>query len=97
MSGVIVRRRPDGLIQIRRRPAWRAIIGPVPAAILAFLLLSILMLGALAALLVRFPLLVLLVGGLLVLLVSAARYGLQERHPAPQAHVSRPRPPVDAA
>lgn len=96
MSPVIVKRRRDGIVQISRRPAWRAVFGPVPAALLAFLLLSLLALGGLAILLVRFPLLLALVGGLVVLLLSVVRYALQERHPVPQAHGSR-RPPLDAA
>lgn len=97
MSRVIVRRRPDGIVQIRRRPAWRAIVGPIPAAILGFLVLSAVSLVGLATALVRFPFLLLLVAGAVALVLSAARFALHERAVVRHAHVSQPRPPSSAA
>jgi hypothetical protein len=98
MRPVVVTRRPDGIIQIRPRRAWRALTGPVPVAILALLLLSMLALAGLAMLLVRAPVLVLLAGGLAFLVLAAARYALQDRHTVLPAHASsHPRPPMDAA
>jgi predicted lipid-binding transport protein (Tim44 family) len=99
MSRVIVKRRPDGIVQIHRRSAWRALAGPVPAAVLGFLLLSLAALAGLAAALIQFPMLVLLVGGLAVLMLSATRFAWRDRDAVRQEHASRPRPPppLDAA
>jgi hypothetical protein len=95
MSRVILRRRPDGIVQIRPRPLWRAIAGPVPAAILGLLVGCTLFLAALAAALVLFPVLVLLVGGAITLALAAVRWGLTEpRMPELSAHRQ---PPGDAA
>ena len=97
MRPVIVKRRPDGIIQLQRRPAWHALAGPVPAAIVALLLLATLALAGLAVLLVRAPVLVFLVGGLAALLGVAARYALHDRHGVHPPHISQPRPPGNVA
>ncbi len=96
MSRVIVRRRADGIVQIRPRPLWRAVAGPVPAAILGLLVAATALLAALAAALVRFPVLVLLVFGLVSLVLAAVRWTL---HAPDEAHAgaTTPRPPRDAA
>jgi hypothetical protein len=96
MSRVIVKRRQDGIVQIRRRPRWRAIAGPVPATMLGFLLLFLLGLALLATALVHFPMLLLLIGGLVALSLSAVRFAWQERDPGLRARPP-PRPPRDAA
>jgi hypothetical protein len=78
MSSVMLRRRPDGIVQIRPRPLWRAIAGPVPAAILGMLLACSLLLILLTAALIRFPVVVLLVFGCVFLGLAAVRWGLTE-------------------
>jgi hypothetical protein len=91
----MIRRRPDGVVQIQRRPLWRAIASPVPAAILGLLLGCALVLVLLAAALVRFPAEVLLVAGCATLLLAAVRFGLTE---PPLAEVDGGRrPPGQAA
>ena len=97
MSCVIVKRRPDGIVEIRPRRAWRNLASPAPAGILALFAASLAALGALASAMIRFPLLLLLVGGLLLFMASAARYALQQRQPALRPVVTRSRPPLDAA
>ncbi len=95
MSRVIIRRRPDGIVQIRPRPLWRAIAGPVPAVLLGLLLGCGLFVALLAAALLRFPALVLLVGGCATLALAAVRWGLVEPRMA-EVRADR-RPPGDAA
>ena len=95
MSSVILRRRPDGILQIRPRPVWRAIAGPVPAVLLALLLGCSLILVLLATALVQFPALVLLVGGCAALALAAVRFGLSG--PAMEEIPVERRPPGDAA
>jgi hypothetical protein len=95
MSRVILRRRPDGIVQIRRRPLWRAIAGPVPAVLLALLLGCTAVQALLAAALVRFPALTLLLGGCAALALAAVRWGLTE--PAVARTSERRHPPGDAA
>ncbi len=95
MRRVTIRRRADGIVQIRPRPLWRAIAGPVPAAMLGLLLACALGMGVLAAALVHFPALVLLVGGSVALLLVAVRWGLTEPRLA-DAETGR-RPPGQAA
>ncbi|HET6437072.1 MAG TPA: hypothetical protein VFG59_03355 [Anaeromyxobacter sp.] len=96
MSRVIVSRRRDGVVQIRPRPLWRAVAGPVPAVLAGFLVACTSFLGLLAAALVRFPLLVLLVAGCGALALAAGRWALTEPRMAAAPIVS-PRPPRDAA
>jgi len=95
MSRVILRRRPDGIVQIRPRPLWRAVAGPVPGALLGLLLGCTLAVALLAAALVRFPALVLLLGGSAVLALAALRFGLTA--PAVDEARRERRPPGDAA
>jgi len=90
MSRVMLRRRPDGIVQIRPRPLWRAIAGPVPAALLGMLLGCGLAMAQLAAALVRFPALVLLVAGCVALLLTAVRWGLTEPRLPDEEHERRP-------
>jgi hypothetical protein len=97
MSRVTVKRRPDGIVQIQRIPAWRTLAGPVPTAILGFLVLTAVALVGLATALIRFPILFLLVGGLVVLMLTAVRYALHDRQPALRAPPPVHRPPLDAA
>ncbi len=92
---MMLRRRPDGIVQIRPRPLWRAIAGPVPAAMLGLLLACSLAMGVLAVALVRFPALVLLVTGCAALLLVAVRWGLTEP-PASHGDTGH-RPPGRAA
>jgi hypothetical protein len=96
MSRVIIRRRPDGIVQIRPRPLWRAVAGPIPAAILGLLVVATALLAALAAALVRFPVLVLLICGLVSLVLAAVRWTLHGQDEA-HAGATAPRPPRDAA
>ena len=95
MGLVIVRRRPDGIVQIGPRPFWRVIAGRVPVAILGLLLTCVTMLAGLAIALVRFPALVLLVLGSMTLALAALRFGLTEPHMA-KVH-ARSRPPGEAS
>lgn len=99
MTRVTVKRRPDGIVQIQRRPAWRAITGTVPAAVLGALVLALLAMGGLAAMLVLHPMLVLLGGGLAALALAGARYAFHDGQGVRHAQASRPRrgPPQDAA
>lgn len=91
----MVRRRPDGIVQIRRRPLWRVLVGRLSTALLVFGFFCAILLVALAAALLRFPELVLLLGGCAALALAAARWALTgphlERVPVP------PTPPRDAA
>lgn len=97
MSRVTLKRRPDGIVQIQRMPAWRSLTGPVPTAILVFLVLTCVAMVGLATALIRFPILFLLVGGLVALMLTAARYALHERPRGLRAQPPVQRPPLDAA
>ncbi len=95
MSRVILRRRPDGIVQIRPRPLWRVIGGSLPATIAAVLLVCAVLLAGLAVALVRFPVLVLLVLGSVTLALVAVRFGLTEP-PLAEVH-ARSHPPGKAS
>lgn len=90
-----MQRRSDGIVQLRPKPAWRATVESVPAAILGMLLACTAFLAVLVAALLRFPMLVLLVLGGGSLGVAACRYGLTE--PAEDPVDASPRPPRNAA
>jgi hypothetical protein len=92
---VVIRRRPDGIVQIRPRPLWRTFAGPVPASLLALLLLCAMVVTAITAALVSFPVLVLLLGGCATLALSAARWAFTDRQAS--AVPALRRPPQDAA
>lgn len=95
MSRAIIRRRPDGILQIRPRPLWRVFAGPVPAVLLGLLVSCGLVVVLLATALVQFPALVLLVGGCAALALAAVRFGLSG--PAMEEIPVERRPPGDAA
>lgn len=95
MSRVILRRRPDGILQIRPRPFWLVLAGSVPAAIAALLLACTFLMAALAVALVRFPALVFLVMGSVTLALAAMRFGLTAP-PMAEVH-ARNRPPGKAS
>ncbi len=90
----MVRRRPDGVLELRRRPLWRLLAGRLSTALLVFGLFCAILVVALAAALLRFPELVLLLGGCAALALFAARWALTP-------HLERvpisPTPPRDAA
>lgn len=96
MSRVILRRRPDGILQIRPRPFWRVIAGPVPAVLLGLLAVCSVIMALLAVALVRFPVVVLLVCGCMALALAAVRFGLTGPDVA-EVRVHDRRPPGDAA
>ncbi len=96
MSRVILRRRSDGIVQIRPRPYWRVIAGPVTAVLLGLLVCSSLLMGLLAVALVRFPVVVLLVCGCTTLALAAVRFGLTEPGVA-EIRIHHRRPPGGAA
>ncbi len=96
MSRVILRRRRDGIVQIRPRPFWRVIAGPVTAVLLGLLVGCSLLMTLLAVALVRFPMVVLLVCGCTTLALAAVRFGLTEPGVA-KARIHHRRPPGGAA
>jgi len=96
MSRAILRRRPDGIVQIRPRPFWRVIAGPVPAVLVALLAGCAAVLVVLAVALVRFPVEVLLVCGCVALALAAVRFGLAEPDVA-EVRIHDRRPPSGAA
>ncbi len=96
MSRVILRRRPDGIVQIRPRPLWRVIAGSVTGVILGLLVGCALLLSLLAVALVRFPAVVLLVCGCTTLALAAVRFGLIDPGMA-EVQVHHRRPPRGAA
>ncbi len=92
---MVIRRRPDGIVQIRPRPLWRTFAGPVPASLSALFLLFAMLVTALVAALVSFPMLLLLLGGCAVLALTAARWAVTDRDGT--RGPALPRPPQDAA
>lgn len=95
MSRVILRHGPDGIVQIRPRPFWRVMAGPVPA-ILGLLLACSVVMALLAFALVRFPAVVLLVCGCATLALAAVRWGLAEPGMA-EVRIPDRQPPRGAA
>jgi hypothetical protein len=63
MGPPIVRRRPDGIVQIRPRPLWRTVAGPVPAVLLALFAGIALVMAALIAAVAAAPLTAAVIGG----------------------------------
>ncbi len=72
MTRVIVKRRPDGILQIQRRSGWRALIATVPGAVLVSLVLALAAMIGLADVLVLYPTAAAVAGiaGLVVLMAA---------------------------
>jgi hypothetical protein len=81
---VIVRRRPDGLVQIARAPRWRLLLNPVTTATCCLVALCGGVVAALVATLVAFPLAVGLTVPFLALGAWAGELVRSTRIPAPQ-------------
>ncbi len=88
-----VRRRPDGIVQIRPRPLWRCVAGPVPAALLALFAGITLVMAGLIAAVAAAPLTTAVIGGSAALGLWAVRW---MRTPV-AAEVPVTSPPRDAA
>lgn len=88
---MIVTRRPDGVVQIRRRPAWRAALATVPGAVLGWLLLFLAAVTGLATVLVLSPTLA-SIGGLVAMLALVVWRSVARQH----AQVAAPAPPAPA-
>jgi hypothetical protein len=88
---MIVRHRSDGVVEIQRRGAWRALAASPPAVVLAWVLLFLVAVTGLAAVLVEAPKLTLLAGlaGLGLLL---ARGPARDAVPAMTGRAGRPVP-----
>ena len=92
MSRLIVRRRPDGLIQLRRRTAWHALADPAAAVLLGLLAGCAALLAFLATVAAKAPVVFLLTAPCLALGLWGARWSRSDR-PVAATVPPDPRPP----
>jgi hypothetical protein len=98
MSRLVIRHRPDGVIQLRRRPLWHLLADRAAGAMLLLFAAVLLLLTGVATALVVAPFALVLLGGCGVLGLVAARWAWTEQlAPARAPRDEPPRPPLRVA
>ena len=98
MSRLLVRRGPDGLIQLRRRRAWHVVTDPAVLVLLALCAACAGVMAAVTAIGIEFPLALAMTLPLLALGLWAGRWARgDELAPAATQPTPPPRPPLRVA